>query len=408
MLHPSLPRISHPLARALLAPLAFGLIAIPASHAEDWPQFRGPQRNGTSPEKAWKATWPGDIPVAWKAEVGLGFSSVVVSKGLAATAGHAKGQDTIFCFEATSGKPLWKHSYPAELGDKFFEGGTTGTPTFDGNRLYWLSRWGDLLALDATTGKLLWQTQIHKETGAPIPTWGFTGAPLVLGNQLLLNVGEAGAAVDKLSGKLLWKSAPKDAGYSTPLPMGDLVLLGNAKAYLAVHAKTGAEAWRLRWLTEYGVNAPDPVLAGERLFLSTGYGKGGALFQLTDNTPSEVWKTKKLKTQMNAALLHEGHLYGVDGDTTQKASLKCLELATGEEKWSEPGFGSGGVILANGHLLALSGNGEVLIARATPAEFKPTARTQVFGPKAWTAPVLANGLLYCRNNRGELVVLNLR
>jgi outer membrane protein assembly factor BamB len=397
-----------------IAPLAATLLLLSLSiiplsgEASDWPHFRGPNRNGISPEKGWKTRWSGDIPVAWKAQVGLGFSSIVVSNGRAATAGHAQGQDTVVCFEAASGKPLWSHSYPAELGDKFFEGGTTGTPTMEGDRLYWLSRWGDLFCFDAGSGKVLWQTQIAKETGAPLPTWGFTGAPLVAGDRLILNVGEAGTAVDKLTGKVLWKSAPKDAGYSTPLPLGELALFGSSKSYLAVNLKTGAEAWRVRWLTEYGVNAPDPVLAGQKLFLSTGYGKGGALLQLSSEPPAELWKTKKLRTQMNAAVLHNGHLYGVDGDTTQKASLKCLELESGEEKWSEPGFGSGGVIIADGHLLALSGNGELIIAPALPSGFQPTARTQVFGPKAWTAPVLANGLLYCRNNRGELVVLNLR
>jgi outer membrane protein assembly factor BamB len=157
------------------------------------------------------------------------------------------------------------------------------------------------------------------------------------------------------------------------------------------------------------VNAADPVHADGRLFISSGYGKGGALLKLKGNgAPEELWKTKSLKTQLNAAVLHKGYLYGVDGDTTQKAPLKCIDFATGEEKWSEPGFGSGGLTIVDGHILALSGLGEVMIAQASPAEFKTTARTQVFGPKAWTAPVFANGLLYCRNGRGELVVLNLK
>jgi len=396
--------------------LAIVISSLTTARASDWPHFRGPTRNGISDEKAWRSTWTGDIPVAWKAQVGLGFSSIVVSDGRAATAGHADGKDSVFCFDAATGKLLWQHSYPAQLGDVYFEGGTTGTPTFDGDRLYWLSRWGDLLCFDAASGKRLWETQIATETGAPVPMWGFTGAPLVQGNLLVLNVGDAGTAVDKTTGKVLWKSEPKDAGYSTPIPLppplgdsGDgLVAFANTKGYLAVRTNTGAEAWRVRWITEYGVNAADPVLSGDDMFLSTGYGKGGALLHLTASGPQEVWKTKKLRTQMNAAVLHQGHLYGVDGDTTQKASLKCLDLATGEQKWEHPGFGSGGLIIADGKLLAMSGIGELLIAPASPEGFAPTARTQVFGPKAWTAPVLSNGLLYCRNNRGELVVLNLQ
>jgi len=386
---------------------AFALLAATAL-AGDWPAFRGMRHDGASAEKGWKSEWPGDIPVAWKAEVGLGFSSIVVANGRAATAGHAGGKDTVFCFDATTGKPLWTHSYPAELGDKYFEGGTTGTPTFDGERLYWLSRWGDLIAFDAASGKVVWEKNIAKETGAPAPTWGFTGAPLVSGELLILNVGEAGCAVEKASGKLVWKSAAKDAGYSTPLPLGDLVLLSNTENYLAVNAKTGAEAWRFRWLTQYGVNAADPILGGDQLFISSGYGKGGALLKLGGAAPEQVWKTKKLRTQLNGAVLYEGHLYGVDGDSGDKGPLKCLAFATGDEKWSEPGFGTGGVIVVDGKLIALSAIGELTIAPASPAGFKPTARMQVFGPKAWTAPVLANGLIYCRNNRGEVVALDVR
>lgn len=394
--------------RRSLCLLALANAAV-CAHAADWPNFRGPTRNGISVEKGWRATWPGDMPVAWKAEVGLGFSSVVVSEGRAATAGYADGKDGVFCFDAASGAVLWTHRYPAELGDKFYEGGTTGTPTFEGAHLYWLSRWGNLMCLEAATGRVVWEKNIAQETGAPIPTWGYTGAPLVHGDLLVLNVGDAGTAVEKATGRLVWKSEAKDAGYSTPFPLGNLAMFGNAKSYVAVDMKTGVEAWRFRWLTEYGVNAADPVLAGGDVFISSGYGKGGARLKLQGTQPpEEVWKTKALRTQLNAAVFHEGYLYGVDGDTTQKSPLKCIDFATGEEKWSEAGFGSGGLVIVDGNLVALSGIGEVMIAPATPSGFKTSARTQVFGPKSWTAPVFANGLLYCRNGRGELVVLNLK
>jgi outer membrane protein assembly factor BamB len=150
------------------------------------------------------------------------------------------------------------------------------------------------------------------------------------------------------------------------------------------------------------------VVSGDRIFISTGYGKGGTLLKVSGSTPEQLWKTKSLKTQLNAAVLYEGHLYGVDGDTTVKGVLKCLDFETGTEKWAEQGFGSGGVIVADGKLIALSGQGELMIAPATPVGFKPPARFQVFGPKSWTAPVFANGLVYCRNQRGELVAVNLK
>lgn len=399
-----------------VAPAAgLALFAVFCSHlaaAADWPQFRGPHRNGATDEANWQP-WPASGPkIAWKARVGLGFSSIVISQGRAATAGHANHADTVFCFDAATGRELWKHSYPAELGDNSYEGGTTGTPTFDGDRLYWLGKWGDLFCFEAATGKIAWSKNIQKETGIRVPDWGFTGAPLAHENLLVLNVGEAGVAVDKANGKIVWRSADKDAGYSTPLPArrGDqwLALLANSESYVAVDLKTGRQLWRHRWLTDYGVNAADPVVSGDHVFISSGYGKGGALLDISSGQPRELWKTKALRTQFHTAVLHDGHLYGADGNTTDTGSLKCLEFATGREKWSHPGFGTGGVILAGGQLIALSARGELMVAPASPTGFKPVARAQVLGGKCWTAPVMANGLIYCRNGRGDIVAVDVR
>ncbi len=391
--------------------MALGCAAL--LHAADWPHWRGPARNGISAETKWSDQWPAAGPkVAWKAQVGLGFSSFVVAGGRVVTAGHADEKDTVFCLDVNSGKIVWQHSYPSDLGDKYFDGGTTGTPTMDGERVFWLSRWGDMFCFNAADGKIIWSKNVQKETGARVPDWGFTGAPLVLGDKLILNVGDAGLALDKKTGAILWQSAKKSAGYSTPLPLQQgadtLLLIGSAQSYVAVNAADGKEAWRIKWLTEYGVNAADPIIEGDKLFLSTGYGKGAALFKLGGKDPEEVWKSKALRTQLNGAVLHQGHLYGVDGDTTEKASLKCVDFATGAEKWKHANFGTGGVILANGKLIAFSGMGELLVAPASPDGFKPGARAQILGGKCWTAPVLADGRIFVRNSRGEIACVDVR
>ena len=410
--HFRVSRCNQTAAGLAVASLLLALTSLMAA-ASDWPQYRGPNRNGVTAEKGWLDQWPADGPaIVWRAKVGLGFSSIVVSKGLACTVGHESGQDTVFCFDAVTGKQQWKHSYAAELGDKFFEGGTTGTPTFDGDQLYWLSRWGDLFCFAAADGKIVWSKNIQQETSAPIPMWGFAGAPLIHDNLMVLNIGEAGLALEKTTGKIVWKSANKDAGYSTPLPVqrnGEWqALLSNGENYLAVNLKTGREEWRFKWLTEYGVNAADPIVSGDKVFISTGYGKGAALINISSSQPQEVWKNKALRTQLNPAVLLNGFVYGADGDTTSKAALKCIELETGATKWSEASFGSGAVIIADDKLIALNGTGELMVGPASPDGFKPISRSQVLGGKCWTAPVLANGLIYCRNSKGDLVAVDVR
>jgi outer membrane protein assembly factor BamB len=392
--------------------LAFALLAATAA-ADDWPHWRGPARNGISAETGWLDRWPAGGPkVAWKAEVGTGFSSFAVAGGRVYTMGHDDGKDRVFCLDAETGRVLWTHEYPSELDPTNFEGGPTATPTVEGDRVYALSRWGDLFALEAADGKVAWSKNVQKETGVPVPRWGFSGSVLVQDDLLLLNLGAAGVAVEKATGRVAWKSAAEEAGFSTPFPLrrGEerLVLVSSGTAWVAVDPRTGREAWRIRWITEFGVNAADPVVEGDRLFLSSGYRKGAALFRLGTGGPAAAWQNKAMCNQMNSCVLLGGHLYGVDGNTTDRAKLKCLELATGQEKWSEAGVGSGSVAAADGKLIVLGDRGELMVAPASPEGFKPTARARVLQAKCWTVPVLAHGRIYCRDARGEVVCLDVR
>ncbi len=388
-------------------------VGLGLSRAEDWPQWRGPNQQGISKETGWLDRWPeGGPPVSWRANVGLGFSSIVVARARAFTLGHVDDADSVVCLDADTGKELWRHSYPADLGDKFFEGGTTGTPTVDGDRVFTLSRWGDCFCFEAASGRVVWSRNVPKETGIRIPGWGYSGSPVVFRDLLILNIGDAGLALEKSSGRIVWRSEDKDAGYSTPLLFergGDeYVWLGSGQSYVAVHALTGREAWRVKWLTQYGVNAADPILDGDRVLLATGYGKGAALLKIGSPEPETLWKSKVLRTQMNTGVRVGEYVYGVDGDTTARAVLKCVEFATGIEKWSEAGIGSGGLMVADGRLVVLSDRGELIVAPAAPEGFKPTARAQVLGGKCWTVPVLANGRIYCRNSKGDVLAVDVR
>lgn len=392
--------------------LILAAIASPVA-ADDWPNWRGPDHAGISKESGWQDVWPAAGPaILWKAEVGTGFSSCAVAGGRVFTLGNSSDTDTVFCLGAEKGNLIWKHAYPSELGDKFFEGGPTSTPTVEGDRVYTVGRWGDVFCFEAATGKIIWSLNLQKSGGFPAPPWGFGGSPLVFENLLVLNAGEAGVALEKTTGKFVWKSATLECGYSTPLPLRrrdeTLLLLGSSKSYIAVSARTGQEAWRVKWVTQYGVNAADPVIGGDSMFISSGYNKGCTLLKLGSAAPESVWQSKVFRTQMNPAVLLDGYLYGVDGDSTEKTALKCVELATGTQKWSRPLSAGGSVAAADGRLVVLSGAGELLVGPASPGGFTPTAQATVLTGKCWTVPVLASGRLYCRNADGQIVCLDVR
>ncbi len=397
-------------------PILLLLALLPtAATAADWPQWRGPDRNNISAETRWTDQWPGGKPrELWRADVQLGFGSMVVGDGRLFTLGHDReATTTLFCIDAITGKRLWKKSWASDLGAKYFEGGPVSTPVLDGGHLYVLTRWGKVLCLQAATGKPIWQRNLVEQDNARLPTWGFSGAPVIHGERLLLNVGEAGMVLSKATGAPLWKSARRSAGYSTPVVFKaggkEYAIFSSDKQYAAVELGTGKPWWSYRWLTRYGVNATDPVVTGDgHAFISTGYGKGAAYIKMYKEDPETLWKSRELKTQMATSVLIDGHLYGVDGDTTQKASLKCIELKTGTVKWTHADFGSGNVLAANGKLLCLSGKGELLVAPVSTQAFRPSARAQVLDGKCWNPHVLANGLLYCRNAEGDLICLDLR
>jgi outer membrane protein assembly factor BamB len=396
------------LAGALLLGGALGLWN--ASGA-DWPWWRGPERNGISRETGWSARWPAAGPkVLWRASVGVGFSSFAVREGRVFTLGHANNTDTVWCLDAQTGAVRWKFSYPAKLDANFYEGGPSATPTVAGERVYTLSKRGVFLCLEAATGRLVWSNNIMESLKAEKPTWGFAGSVVVDGELCLLNAGSSGAAFDKETGQLRWFSGTEAAGYSTPVPFdlnGERVMALCLKQDVAlVRVRDGHVLWRHPWKTEWDVNAADPILSEGRLFISSGYNHGGALLDIRGEAPTVLWENKNMRNHFNPCVLLDGYLYGIDGDANRPdTGLKCIRLADGSARWGQK-TGMGGLIAAEGKLIVMTEKGELLIAAASPEGFKPLARAQVLGGKCWTAPVLAEGKIFCRNSQGNVVCLD--
>lgn len=397
--------------RSLL--LAAGFCHLVATASADWTHYRGPGAHGVSPEKM-PASLAGAPQQVWTAKVGTGTSSVTVSGERAFTMGNTGGKDVVWCLNAKTGAVVWKHEYPCELDARMFEGGTAATPTLDGARVFTVSHQGDVFCLDAATGKPVWSKHFQKDFGGQRPRWGFAGSATVEGNLLLLDVGGKGAstvALNKTTGATVWKSGDDGAGYATPV----VATIGGKRTVLMFKAEhlvgldlAGRELWRTAWKTSYDVNAATPMVAGDKVFVSSGYGSGCALFEIGAGGATERWRNKGMKAQMNTPALFQGHVYGIDGQAGPGSPLTCLDLATGATKWLEKTVGGGGVVVADGNLICLTEKGELVIGAASPSGFKALSRTQVLGKRCWVQPTYAAGRIYCRNNEGDLVALELK
>lgn len=388
--------------------LVFAALAGPLL-ALDWPQWRGPDRDGISRETDWSAKWPVSGPrQLWKASIGTGYAGVSVANGRVYTIGNTDDNDWVICLDAATGAVKWKHTYPCDPEDPNGYPGPRCTPAVEGDRVYSVSRLGHLFCFEAATGKVVWSKVLTKAYKAREPKWGYAGSPLVEGGLLLVEVGAKGAALvafDKLTGAEVWKSGDDNAGYSSAVAYGSgpdrAVLMLHARALVARRVSDGRELWRHPWKTDYDVNAATPIVAGDRVFISSGYGHGGVLLQMTAGAPKVLWESESMRTQMNPCVLIDGHLYGFD-----EKQLTCLELATGKVKWTEKKFGKGSVMAADGKLILLGERGLLGTAQATPDGYREISSAQVIGGKdVWVVPVLANARIYVRS-KGELVCVD--
>jgi outer membrane protein assembly factor BamB len=371
--------------------------------------------NGISSDKL-PASIPADGPKqVWSAKVGTGTSSVTVSGDRVFTMGNMNGNDVVWCLDAKSGSVVWKHEYPQQVDTRNFEGGTAATPTVDGARVYTVSHQGDLFCLDAASGKQVWYKHYQQDFHGQRPQWGFAGSPTIEGNLVLLDVGGKGAstvALNKATGAVVWKSGDDTAGYASPVVA---TIAGKRTAVLFKGANvigldvvSGKELWRHEWKTSYDVNAATPLVVGDKVFVSSGYGAGCALFEVVTGGVSERWRNKNLKSHFTSPVVSGDRVYGIDGQAEPKSPLTCLDLATGAVKWQEKSVGGGSLVGADGKLICLTEKGELVIGDASPAGFKVVSRSQVLGKRCWVQPTYANGRIYCRNNDGDLVALELK
>ena len=395
--------------------------------ADDWPNWRGPQYNGISSEPNWIGDWQACEPIIlWEQQVGTGFSSIVVADGRLYTMGNSERMieipsggrtgvskkleevDEVFCMDPNTGEILWIHAYPSPLVPHLYEGGPSATPTIADSNVYTFSKQGMAYCLDANDGAVLWQKDLVADYGMRAPTYGFAGSPYVDANLVILNAGTHGLALHAADGTLAWETGTSRAGYSTPVPFDiegqRYVVLMGERTFAAVKVQTGELLWEQRWVTQYNANIPDPIVDSNLVFVSTGYQEGSALFDVATGQVTELWFQKNMQTWLNTSVLWQGYLYGPND---YGKTLTCIERDTGWIMWTRAGFGNGSLMLAGGKLIALSEDGELCIAEASPEGYRELGKGRILTGRCWTVPVLANGKIYARNAMGHLVCVEL-
>jgi outer membrane protein assembly factor BamB len=390
--------------------------------AEDWPCWRGPHHDGISRETGLLTAWPKDGPRRlWKTELSGGFSAVVVADGRLFTQTKEKNQEVVVCLDPATGRDLWRYRYDCDytLHPTFTGGGRpksrTGprsTPTVDGERVYTLGATGILLCLEAKTGKPVWRQELLKIAGRDCNSHGYNACPLVVGDRVYVQPGGPNgrslAALDKHDGRIVWQALDDPIGHGTPIWVEagghpEVVFFTGAGA-VGVTPEDGHLLWRYPWTTRYDLNIATPIYADGKVFVSSNYGTGGAVFRLKADEPETLWKTKSMQSHFSTSVLYGGHLYG-----SSDARLRCVDFETGAIKWDKVGLGRSSLVVANGHLIILGEQGQLVLAKLTPDAYTPVSQCQVFDERTltWTVPVVSGGRLFVRCENA-LVALDLR
>ncbi len=374
-----------------------------AAQAGDWPQWRGPNRDGISKETGLLKQWPADgPPLVWKAPgAGTGYSSLAVSNGRIFTMGLRGDKEYVIAFDVNTGKELWS----TVNGTPFRESrgdGPRGTPTVEGDRLYALGGNGDLSCMEVKTGKVIWTQNILQKFGGRNIKWGISESPLIMGEKLLVMPGGPDAsivALNKKDGSVIWKSQSDVAGYSSAMPVQigsttHIVFFTEQRA-MAVDLKDGKLLWTYGKAANNVANVATPVIRGNRVFLSSDYGTGAGLVEIkADNSASEVYFTKEMRNHHSSSILIGDYLYGFSSGI-----LTAMKFDTGEVAWRDRSVGKGSLVFADGMLYAFSENGVVGLVEATPTGYVEKGRFRIEQDSlpTWTHPVISNGRLYIRD-----------
>jgi outer membrane protein assembly factor BamB len=396
--------------------------------AADWPQWRGPNRDGVSSEKI--QPWKGELKVLWRQAVGEGHSSPIVAGGRVFL--HVKAADAereeVIVFDAATGQPAWRSGYERTAFKNQYGNGPRSTPLWNDGKVYTLGVTGILACWDAAKGQGLWKRDLLKDFKAANLFFGVSTSPLIAGDKLLVMVGGPGASIvglDLQTGKTIWQSGADKASYASPIatpltlpsPRGgervqEIGLFFTQQALVALNPADGQTLWRFPMKDLLSESSTTPVRAGDVVFASSvTFGSVGLKLITKDGKPSfeQLWKTPSLTCYFSSPVAFGDHLYVVSGKLPPLASadLHCVEAGSGKTLWTKNKVGTyhATVIRIGDRLLLLEEAGDLVLIEPNSKEYRELARSKVCG-QTWAHPALSNGRLYLRDEK-ELICVQL-
>ncbi len=384
-----------------------------AAEPAAWPGFRGPGRDnvldGVTIDPDWSRNPPQEI---WRRPVGPGWGSFALVGNRLCTQEQRDENEVVVCYDAGTGEPIWLHAYPARFWEALGGVGPRATPTYHGGRLYTLGATGVLNCLDAVTGRPAWTRDLTEDSGARVPDWGFASSPLVVDDLVVVHAagapeGRAVVAYELASGEPRWFGKADGASYSSPHlatidGVRQIVMITGEGAFGLV-PETGELLWEHEWsLGAGGSRVVQPaILADGGILIGTSFGMGTRRIAVSSDgqgtwTVDEGWTSQGLKPYYNDLVVHRGTAYGFDGSI-----LAAIDLATGERVWKGGRYGNGQMLLLPEQdlLLVISEKGELALVRAKPERFEEVARMQALTGKTWNHPIVADGVVYVRNDQ---------
>lgn len=403
--------------------LAGKAIALAPPSGDDWPQWRGIDRDGIGRAPGMPTDWKKTPPKRlWTAPCGGGFGSLAVTGGRVYLQDFKDGQERVICLDAETGKEKWVHAYPVSYAgfQRGYASGPRATPTVHDGRIYTVGATGTFLCLQAPGDqpRVVWQHDLMKEFDAEMPIWGFASSPLIEGDLVIVQAGgNRGTVVafNRISGEKVWAALNESTGYSSAMAAtvaGERQIVAFTAARLVgLRPNDGGELWAFNWPTRFDANIATPIIAGDFIFISSGYNAGCALLQITNQggqfKAEEVFvkRNKLMRTHHMTCVLKDGHVYGFDDG---RAELTCVDLKTAKATWQSNKLAKGCLILAEGDLIVLSQDGTLSLVEATPEEFrlKGSVKGVLSGETCWALPALANGKLFLRDEE-KVVALRL-